>query len=168
MRLVRWLLSEGAPLTCTLTSNRVVEQQLSTYALTLRHYIGPPHTTYIHIHIHIALHFGVRDEHRNICQMFAGFIVPVLRLPICVRDTKRKRDKERSELTVTKARRQWKCFLFNTRKRVCMCLCLYVCMCVSLFLPTSRVHVQLPIGPGVVSGFAFVFAVLYRRLNARC
>lgn len=36
-----WQLSEGAPLICTLTSNRV-EQLLSTYALTLRHYIGPP------------------------------------------------------------------------------------------------------------------------------
>jgi len=82
-------LLEGAPLTCTLTSN---SRATVIYTQTCTQTQFVPHT---------ALHFvfGVRDEYRSICQMFAGFIVPVLRLPICVRDTKRKRDKDRRELT---------------------------------------------------------------------
>lgn len=116
---------EGAPLTCTLTSNTEQSNSYRQYSRT------HPHT---HINPPIAF-FGVRDEHRSICQMFAGFIVPVLRLPICVLDAKRKREiKSAANWQWQRLGRNGNAFFSAHTGGIFISLCMCLLVCVSLFL----------------------------------
>lgn len=153
---------EGAPLTCTLTSNTEQSNSYRQYSRTHPHtHIDTPHCIFWRT-------WRASKYLPNVCWVYCPrFTFANLR----TRHKEEDRDKERCELTVTKARPQWKCFLFSThRGNLYIFVCVSVCLRIFVFVPTSRVHVQLPIGlAGVVSvvvvafavAIAFAFAILY-------
>lgn len=135
---------EGAPLTCTLTSNTEQSNSYRQYSRTHPHtHIDPPHCIFWRT-------WRASKYLPNVCWVYCPrFTFANLR----TRRKEEERDKERSELTVTKARPQWKCFLFSAhRGNLYIFVYVSVSLRVFVFVPTSRVHVQLPIGlAGVVS-----------------
>lgn len=120
------------------------EQQLSTILThSPTHTCRPPHCIFWRT-------WRASKYLPNVCWVYCPrFTFANLR----TRRKEEERDKERSELTVTKARPQWKCFLFSThRGNLYIFVYVSVSLRVFVFVPTSRVHVQLPIGlAGVVS-----------------